>query len=152
MPSRRQENAFLKLGNIKGKAETKGFKDQVVFQSMSYSIHQAGQWEDGDRLSGRITTFDDLAIVKEMDISSPSLAQACAMKEQFPKAEISLVAAGKETYMKVTLEEVFITSVSVGFHSDESQPSETITMKYMKAIWEWGTAKAGYDLKNNTKV
>jgi type VI secretion system secreted protein Hcp len=148
----KQENAFLKLGNIKGKAETKGFQDQIVFQSMSYSVHQAGEWEDGDRLSGRITTFGDLTIVKDMDSSSPSLAQACATKEQFPKAEISLVAAGKETYLKVTLENVIVTSIAIGFHSGEPRPSETVTLSYKKATWEWGTAKAGYDLKQNAKV
>lgn len=148
----KQENAFLKLGNIKGKAETKGFTDQIVFQSMSYSVHQAGEWEDGDRLSGRITTFGDLTLVKDMDSSSPSLAQACATKEQFPKAEVSLVAAGKETYLKVTLEHVIVTSVSIGFHSGEARPSETATLSYKKATWEWGTAKAGYDLKQNVKV
>ena len=148
----KQENAFLKLGNVKGKAETKGFQDQIVFQSMSYSVHQAGEWEDGDRLSGRITTFGDLTIVKDMDSSSPSLAQACATKEQFPKAEISLVAAGKETYLKVTLENVIVTSIAIGFHSGEPRPSETVTLSYKKATWEWGTAKAGYDLKQNAKV
>jgi type VI secretion system secreted protein Hcp len=148
----KQENAFLKLGNIKGKAETKGFTDQIVFQSMSYSVHQAGEWEDGDRLSGRITTFGDLTLVKDMDGSSPSLAQACATKEQFPKGEVSLVAAGKETYLKVTLENVIVTSISIGFHSGEARPSETVSLSYKKATWEWGTAKAGYDLKQNVKV
>jgi len=148
----KQENAFLKLGSIKGKAETKGFQDQIVFQSMSYSVHQAGEWEDGDRLSGRITTFGDLTLVKDMDSSSPSLAQACATKEQFPKAEVSLVAAGKETYLKVTLENVLVTSISIGFHSGEPRPSETVSLSYKKATWEWGTAKAGYDLKQNQKV
>jgi type VI protein secretion system component Hcp len=42
-----------------------------------------------------MTTFGDLTLVKGMDIFSPSLAQTCATKEQFPKAEISLVA-GRE--------------------------------------------------------
>jgi type VI secretion system secreted protein Hcp len=151
MPAPQQENAFLKLGNIKGKAQTKGFIDQIVIQSMSYGIHQAGEWEDGNRLSGRITTFGDLTLVKDMDVSSPSLAQACATKEQFARAEISLLA-GTETYMKVTLENVLVTNVSVGFHSGEPRPSETISLKYNKATWEWGTAKGGYDLKQNVKV
>lgn len=152
MPGSNQENAFLKLGNIKGKAQTKGFEDQIVFQSMSYGIHQGGEWEDGGRLSGRTTTFGDFTLVKDMDSSSPSLAQACATKEQIPKAEISLVAAATETYMKVTLENVIITNVSVGFHSGEPRPTETISLKYNKATWEWGTAKGGFDLKQNVKV
>jgi type VI secretion system secreted protein Hcp len=145
-----QENAFLKLGDIKGKATTDKFKDQIVFQSMSYGVHQAGEWEEGDRLSGRITTFADMTLVKEMDSSSPSLAQACALKEQFPKAEIALVS-GKDTYLKVTLENVIVSSVSVGFHSGEARPTETISLTYRKATWEWGTAKAGYDLETQVK-
>jgi type VI secretion system secreted protein Hcp len=92
-----------------------------------------------------------MTIVKEMDSASPSLAQASAMKEQFPKAEIALVS-GKDTYLKVTLENVIISSVSIGFHSGEARPTETISLNYRKATWEWGTAKAGYDLGKNVKV
>ena len=146
-----RENAFLKLGNIKGNATTKGFENQIVFQSMSYGISQAGEWEEGDRLSGRITRLDDLTLVKEMDSSSPSLAQACATKEQFPKAEIALVS-GKETYLKVTVEDVLVTNVSVAFQSGETRPTETISLRYRKVTWQFGTAKAGYDLKQNVKV
>ena len=120
MAEMRQENAFLKLGDVKGKATTDKFKDQIVFQSMSYGVNQAGEWEEGDRLSGNITTFADLVIVKEMDGSSPSLAKACAMKEQFPKAEIALVS-GKDVYCKVTLDDVIVSNISVGFHSGESR-------------------------------
>ena len=151
MPDLKQENAFLKLGNIKGKASTKGFENQIVFQSMSYAISQSGEWEEQDRLSGRITNFSDIVIVKDMDSASPSLAQACATKEQIAQGEIALVS-GKDTYLKVTLEDVIVSSVSVGFHSAEARPSETVSMRYRKATWEWGTAKAGYDLRQNQKV
>lgn len=147
----KQENAFLKLGNIKGRATTPQFINQIVFLSMSYGIQQAGEWEEGDRLSGRITTFADLTLVKEMDDASPSLAQACANKEQFPRAEIALVS-GRDMYLRVTLEGVIVSSVSIGFHSGEARPMETVTLRYRKATWEWGAAKAGYDLRQNRKV
>ncbi len=148
----KQENAFLKLGSIKGKATTDKYKDQIVFQSMTYGVSQAGEWEEGDRLSGRITTFGDFSLVKEMDVSSPSLAQACATKEQFPKAEISLAAAGQDSFLKVGLENVIVANVSVGFNSGDARPIETVSLSYRKATWEWGTAKGGYDLATNTKV
>ena len=151
MAELKQENAFLKLGSIKGKGTTKGFENQIVFQSMSYGVNQAGEWEEGDKLSGRITTFADLTLVKDMDAASPSLAQACATKEQFPKAEIALVS-GKDAYLKITLENVIVSNVSIGFHSGEARPSETVSLRYQKSTWEWGTAKAGYDLKQNVKV
>lgn len=117
---------------------------------MSYGVNQAGEWEEGNRLPGNLTTFTDLVIVKEMDAASPSLAKACAMKKQIPKAEISLVAE-KGVYCKVTLDDVIVSNVSVGLHSAESRPPETLALRYRAAIWEWGTSKAGYDLRKDVK-
>jgi type VI secretion system secreted protein Hcp len=144
------ETAFVKLGSIKGKAVTKGFEDWIVFQSMSFGIQQSGEWEEGNRLSGRVTAFSDLTLVKEMDESSPYLAAACATKEQLPKAEIALVTA-RDVYLKVTLDDVIITSVSVAFRSGETKPTETVTLKFRKFVEEWGKG-AGYDLRQNAKV
>ncbi len=146
-----QENAFLKLGSIKGKATTQGYVDQIVFQSMSFGVAQSGEWEEGNRLSGRITTFTDLTLSKEMDESSPSLAAASATKEQFPSAEINLVSGGA-VYFKLTLENVIVSSVSVGFSSGEARPIETVTLRFKKYVEEWGQARAGYDLSTNQKV
>ena len=102
--------------------------------------------------SGRVTTFLDLTLVKELDASSPSLAGACAVKEQFPKAVISAVYAGRDVYFRVTLEGVIVSSVSVAFNPTTVHFNETVTLKYQKATWEWGTARASYDLRMNAKV
>jgi type VI secretion system secreted protein Hcp len=80
-----QESMFLKLGDIKGKATTEKFKDQIVLQNISFGISQGGRWEE-DRvgnLSARITNFTDLSCVKLLDVSSPALATACALKTQY---------------------------------------------------------------------
>jgi type VI secretion system Hcp family effector len=140
-----QELIFLKIGNIKGQAITKGFENAIVIHDFAYQISQGGQWEEGERLSGRITTFGDITLDKFADSSSPSLAQACAFKEQIPRAELSLVS-GRTVYMKVTLEGVIVTSVKIDFDPVSLRPKETFTLSYRKAFWEWGTAKAGYDL------
>lgn len=147
-----QEYIFLKLGSIKGKATTDKFKDQIVLQNISYGVSQGGEWEEGDKLSGRITNFSDLSIARQMDVSSPSIATACAIKEQFPKAEISVTAGTKDAFYKLTLENVIITSVSMNMSAGEANPSESVTMSFRKGTWEWGTAKGGYDLAKNTKV
>jgi len=69
-----------------------------------------------------------------------------------PKAEISLAAAGQDSFLKVSLENVIVTNVTVGFSSGDARPIETVSLSYRKATWEWGTAKGGYDLAKNTKV
>jgi type VI secretion system secreted protein Hcp len=124
-----QEHLFLKLGDIKGKATTSGFKDQIVLQNLSYGISQGGSWEEGTQLSGRITTFSDVSCVKFMDVASPSLATACAAKQQ-----------------------VLVTSVSTAISAGEGHPSESFTLSFRKGTWEYGTARGGYDLETNQKV
>ena len=148
----KQEYLFLKLGDIKGKATTVGFEDQIVLQNISYGISQGGTWEEGVQLSGRVTTFSDLSCVKLMDIASPSIATACATKQQFPRAEISVTAGTKDVYYRLTLEKVLVTSISTAISAGESQPQESFTLSFRKATWEYGKARGGYDLETNQKV
>jgi type VI secretion system secreted protein Hcp len=147
-----QEYLFLKLGDIKGKATSDKFKDQIVLQNMSYGISQGGQWEEQNQLSGRITTFSDLSCVKLMDVSSPSLATACATKQQFKEAVLSVTSGTKDAYYKLTLEKVIVTSISTAISGGEAHPSESFTLSFRKGTWEYGTAKGGYDLETNVKV
>ncbi len=147
-----QEHLFLKLGDIKGNATMAGFEDQIVLQNISYGISQRGSWEDGMQLSGRITTFSDVSCVKLLDIASPSIVTACAAKQQFPKAEISLTDGTNHVYYKLTLEKVLVTSVSTAISAGEGHPRESFTLSFRKGTWEYGTAKGGYDLETNQKV
>jgi type VI secretion system secreted protein Hcp len=147
-----QEYIFLKLGDIKGKATSEKFKEQIVLQNVSYGISQGGQWEEQNQLSGRITNFSDLSCVKLMDVASPSLATACATKQQFKDAVISVTSGTKDAYYKLTLEKVIVTSISTAISGGEAHPQESFTISFRKGTWEYGTAKGGYDLEANKKV
>ncbi|HMS84167.1 MAG TPA: type VI secretion system tube protein Hcp [Nitrospira sp.] len=148
----KQEYMFLKLGDIKGNATTVGFEDQIVLQNMSYGISQRGSWEEGAQLSGRVTTFSDVSFVKLLDVASPSIATACAAKQQFLRAEISVTAGTKDAYYKLTLEKVLVTSISTAISAGEGHPSESFTLSFRKGIWEYGKARGGYDLETNQKA
>ncbi|MBS0182957.1 MAG: type VI secretion system tube protein Hcp [Nitrospira sp.] len=147
-----QEYIFLKLEGVKGKATSDGFKDQLVLLNLTYDINQAGKWEEGDNLSGRLTTFSKLSCVKFIDASSTALATACALKTQYKEAVISVTSGTKEAYYKLTLEKVIINSISITISAGEAEPQESITLSFRKATWEYGTAKGGYDLDKNVKV
>ncbi len=147
-----QEYIFLKMDGVKGKATSDGFKDQIVLQNIRYGISQGGQWEEQDKLSGRITTFSDLSCVKLMDAASPALATACALKTQYNEVVISVTSGTKQAYYKLTLEKVIVTSIGTSISGGESEPSEAFTLSFRKGTWEYGTAKGGYDLDKNVKV
>jgi len=145
-----EQNGFINIGGgaVPGNATVTGYEGQTIVQALSYGISQGGEWEEGDQITGRVTTFGDMTITKAMDNGSPALAHACAMKTQFDDAELNLVAGG-DAYLTVTLEKVIVTSVSTGYSSGDTRPSETITLSYRKATWRYGTATTSYDLAAN---
>ena len=142
-----EQNGFLNIGDgaIPGNATISGYENQTVVQSVSYGVSQAGEWEEGDQITGRVTMFGDLNVTKVMDNGSPALAVACAKKTQYDKAELNLVA-GQDAYLTVTIEKVIVTSVQVGYTSGDTRPTENITLSYRKATWRYGTATTSYDL------
>lgn len=143
-----EQNSFLNFddGAIPGNATVSGYEDQVVVQAVSYGVSQSGEWEEGEEITGRVTTFGDMTITKVMDNGSPALAVACAKKTQYQKAELNLVA-GSDAYLTVTLEKIIVTSISVGYSAGENRPTETITLSYRKATWRYGTATTSFDLQ-----
>ena len=142
-----EQNGFLNIGDgaIKGNATVSGYEDQTVVQAVSYGVSQAGEWEEGEQITGRVTMFGDLNVTKVMDNGSPALAHACAMKTQYDNAVLNLVA-GTDAYLTVTCEKVIVTSVQVGYSTGDTRPTENITLSYRKATWRYGTATTSYDL------
>ncbi len=146
-----EQNGFLNIqdGAIKGNATVSGYEDQIVVQSVSYGVTQAGEWEEGEQITGRVTMFGDLNITKVMDNGSPALAHACAMKTQYDKVELNLVA-GTDAYLTVTCEKVIVTNVNVDYNTGDTRPNENVTISYRKATWRYGTATTSYNLEAAT--
>ncbi len=146
-----EQNGFLDIdgGAVKGNATVSGYEDQIVVQSVSYGVAQAGEWEEGEQITGRVTMFGDLNVTKVMDNGSPALAHACAMKTQYDKVELNLVA-GTDAYLTVTCEKVIVTNVNVDYNTGDTRPNENITLSYRKATWRYGTATTSYNLEAAT--
>ena len=110
------ETAFIKLGYAPAQGRNERLKYHRLNHGPSNAATRMGR---GNRLSGRVTAFSDFNVAMKMDESSPSLAAGCATKRAVScKAETALVS-GKDV-LKLTLEDVIITSVSVAFRSGET--------------------------------
>ena len=86
------------------------------------------------------------------DLTPFALATACALKTQFPKAQLVGTSDTKEAYYKLTLENVILTSISTSVSAGEAHPHESFTLSFRKGTWEYGTAKGGYDLDKHKWV
>ena len=75
--------------------------------------------------------FQDLSIVKELDMSSPLINKACWSGQHIDQVTLRLNRAGgkeRQKYMEYIMENVIISSVSVG--GGGGIPTESVTFNY----------------------
>ena len=141
--------AFMKLGDIKGEATDQEHKDWIIIESMSSPIFRSVELDTttGERTSNPLR-IGDITCVKELDKSSPKLAEACANGTFFDEVEIHFARtvedkAGtgepkQEPYLTYKLKDVIVTSYS--FHGNaagDPLPTEEVTLGYTEVEWTY---------------
>ena len=79
---------FIKFDGVDGEAKDKDHKQWSDLLSMSWGVHKAGGGATGQTRRRGVATVDDVNITKELDKSSPKLAEAVLTGKVFPKVEI----------------------------------------------------------------
>ena len=117
---------YIKFDGIDGESVDKDHKDWINLLSFI----------DGSKIREDFAStryqydVSDIIVVKELDKSSPKLAESIAMGKVFPKVEIHL-DSGKETYYVYTLTNVIITSYTINGTNNEI-PTEEFSLNYEK--------------------
>lgn len=136
------QSGFMKIGDIDGEASDRDHKDWIIVESVSLGMSQPQRATGTTRRPGSVK-LEDLVIHKKVDKSSPRLLEACAKGQVFPKLELELVSANGQTYYKVTLNRVRISSVRTQTDCDpDCQVFEEVAINYTKITWEY-TDSAG---------
>jgi type VI secretion system secreted protein Hcp len=151
---------FLKLDGIKGEATAKGHVDEIELHSWSFGVTNSSIGGGSGQGAGK-ATFHDISLTHAFDASSPPLMQACATGKHFPKAVLTQRKAGGDQleYIKIELDEVFITGVNANGHES---PSESFTISFGKIKMDYqpqdekgakkgGTIPGTFNLKAVTK-
>ena len=135
-------DCFLKIDGIPGESTDAKHKDWI--EVMSYS-HGVSQMAGGDRSTGGGGTegrcsHQDFSIVKVLDKASPTLDLFCCQGKHIPKVVVELcrAAGNKEKYMEYKMEDVIISSVSIG-GGGGGLPTESVTFNYGKLTWNYIT-------------
>jgi type VI secretion system secreted protein Hcp len=80
--------------------------------------------------------MSDISVSKLADLSSPTLAQTCAMGKTIPKAKVEFFRAdgdgARVKYFEIELENVLIGMVKPHLGGDDSFLSETVNLKFSK--------------------
>lgn len=136
--------AYLKFDGVDGEAKDANHDKWIDVLSVSQSITRSMGSDSSARSSGAVS-FSDITITKELDKSSPKLAEAVAMGKVIPKVEFHLTS-DHGTYYKYELKNVMITSYSMSGDADD-RPTEEISFNYA----EIKTTYTEYDSDGNAK-
>ena len=125
--------AYIKFDGVDGEAQDKDHKNWSDLISFSQGLTQPGGGATGPTRRRGDVIVDDIHCVKELDKSSPKLAEAVCKGKIFAKVEIDMTAsttdAGRVTYYKYELKNVMVTSYSIGGDGQgEAVPTENFSL------------------------
>ena len=133
-------DCFLKIDGIPGESTDDKHKEWIEVVSYSHGLAQMGA---GDRSTGGAATagrcsHQDFSIVKELDKTSPTIDLFCCNGNHIKKVALELCRAtgDKTKYMEYIMEDVIISSVSIG-GGGGGLPTESVTFNYGKITWNY---------------
>jgi type VI secretion system secreted protein Hcp len=155
---------FIKIGDLKGESEDKTHKDSVDVLAWSWGLSQSGTTHIGQGSGAGKVNVQDLSFTKYIDVSSPELMLACCNGKHFPEAKLTVRKAGETPleYLKITMTDVMVASVSTGGSGGEDKLTENVTLNFGKVKVEYveqtktggqgAKPTMGWDIAANVKL
>lgn len=122
---------FIKFDGIDGESTHKDHKGEIEVLSWDWGLTATQGAPGGGSGKGKATP-KELRIVHRYDKASPLLGRSAASGKHIPLAVLSArkAGAGQKDFLKVTMKEVFITSVTVSAAEPDGDPVEAVAMNY----------------------
>ena len=126
---------YIKFEGLDGEAQDKVHLGWSNIRSFDQVITGPTAGSVGSTRTVARAVHDPLLVVKELDMASPKLAEACLKGEILPSVQIhvakEIADGGQVTYYTYELKNVLISSYSVGGSSmPEGVPLESVTLNF----------------------
>jgi type VI secretion system secreted protein Hcp len=134
---------FLKIKEIKGESKDATHKEEVDVLAWSWGASQSGTTHLGTGGGAGKVNVQDLSLTKYVDKASHLLLGACAKGTHYAEALLTVRKAGDKPleYIKITMNEVMVTSVSTGGSGGEDRLTENVTLNFAKFKYEYTPQK-----------
>jgi type VI secretion system secreted protein Hcp len=126
---------FLQLDPIKGESTDAKHRDQIDVLSWSWGLSQSGSFHLGTGGGAGKVSVQDLSFTHYIDKASTDLLQACTTGKHINKGTLTVrKAGGKDAleYLKITMEEVLVTSVHTGGSHGDERIIENVSLNFRK--------------------
>jgi len=130
---------FLKLDDIKGESNKEKHVGEIDILSWSWGVSQTGSSHVGGGSGAGKEHVADLTVTKHVDRSSPLLFQMCCSGTPIKKSLLTCRKAGGKAleYIKITMEQAIITSVTLGGEHGGDFITETVSLNFAKMNYEY---------------
>lgn len=134
---------FLKLGDIKGESSDSKHKGEIDVLAWSWGVSQSGTTHSGTGGGAGKANVQDLSVTKYVDKGSPTLLLNCCTGKHIKTALLTVRKAGDTPleYLKITLDDILITSVSTGGSGGEDRLTENLALNFAKFKVEYTPQK-----------
>ena len=134
---------FMKIGDVKGESIDVKHKDEIDVLAWSWGMSNSGTTHSGSGGDVGKANVQDFSFTKYVDLSTPDLMLSTLNGQHFDQATFTVQKAGGThlEFLKITFEEVIVTSVSTGGSGGEDRLTENITLNFAKVKVEYTPQK-----------
>ena len=123
---------FIQIGALKGESVDKVHAGKTDVLAWSWGLSNSGSAHVGGGAGAGKVNVQDLSFTKYVDKSTPDLLLAACNGKHYKSALLTVRKAGEKPleYLKITMTEVLITSVSTGGSGGEDRLTENVTLNF----------------------
>ena len=123
---------YIKIGTLKGESRDKAHAGEIDVLAWSWGMSNSGSAHMGGGAGAGKVNVQDLSFTKYIDKASPDLMLACCNGKHYDTALLTVRKAGEKPleYLKITMTELMITSVSTGGSGGEDRLTENVTLNF----------------------
>ena len=123
---------YIKIGTLKGESRDKAHAGEIDVLAWSWGMSNSGSAHMGGGAGAGKVNVQDLSFTKYIDKASPDLMLACCNGKHYDSALLTVRKAGEKPleYLKITMTELMVTSVSTGGSGGEDRLTENVTLNF----------------------
>ena len=138
---------FLKIGNISGESLDSAHKNWVDVLAWSWGMSNSGSVQVGGGAGAGKANFQDLSYTSYLDASTTPLMRAVATGQHLKQAFLNVRrSADSLEFLKITLTEVLVTSLSTGGSGGEDRLTQNVSLNFAKVRVEYQQSANGKPL------
>lgn len=130
---------FLKINGIDGESKDKTHKDEIDVLAWSWGMSQSGTSHLGGGGGAGKVSVQDLSFTKYVDKASTALMKFCCDGGHVDQCLLTVRKAGQTPleYIKITMDNVMVTSVSTGGSGGEDRITENVTLNFAQVTVDY---------------